>query len=285
MRGRQPDLVAVAAVPLSRLAADDPLRQLAGQSLADRRVYVSRTRHAHRLIDIAAPRQRVAYRPAQAGGRPAERFYLGGMVVGLVLELQQPLLRLAVHVHIHADAASVVLLALLQVIQHAVRAQPPRAYCGDIHQADAPALTPKLPTHAEIHPVSPLHLLPDKRVLKLHAVQLCVESGMSAVVAPIGVQDAQLGLGRVTPLPLEIGDDLTQVIRAHRQPHPLAIRLQLLLRQGSQAVQHRHRPDLRLSRLRQTGEILGTALHRIDIVMPDPVQHIVRHIPAEYEQP
>ena len=58
------------------------------------------------------------------------------MVVGLVLELEEPFLGLSVNIDIHIDAASVVLLALLKVIEHSVGAEPAGTDGCEIHQAE-----------------------------------------------------------------------------------------------------------------------------------------------------
>ena len=128
--GSQTYLVAVAGVAGSSLAADDTLRQLAGHRLRHRLADVASTSHAHGLIDVRPAGERVADGTAQAGGRTTERLDLCGMVVGLVLELEQPFLHTPVHIHIHEDAASVVLLAALHIIQKPLRAQETRANSG-----------------------------------------------------------------------------------------------------------------------------------------------------------
>ena len=64
--------------------------------------------HTHGLIDVAAAGQRVADGAADAGGRAAEGLDLGGVVVGLVLEQEQPVLVLAVHVALDLDGAGVI---------------------------------------------------------------------------------------------------------------------------------------------------------------------------------
>ncbi len=69
VRRRQTDLVAVARIPRRGLLRDDALRQFARKRLGHGLPDVARTRHAHRLIDVAAARQRVADRTAQTRSR------------------------------------------------------------------------------------------------------------------------------------------------------------------------------------------------------------------------
>ena len=88
----QSDLIAVARITGSGLGADDALGLIAGQRFAYGLIDISRTRHTHRLIDVAATRQRIADGNRQAGRSSAERFDLGRVVMGFVLELQEPFL-------------------------------------------------------------------------------------------------------------------------------------------------------------------------------------------------
>ena len=71
---------------------------LPGMRLGHGRQRVGRAGHAHGLVDVAAAGQGVADGAADAGGRAAEGLDLGGVVVGLVLEQEQPVLLLAVDV-------------------------------------------------------------------------------------------------------------------------------------------------------------------------------------------
>ena len=139
----QSDLIAVARITGSGLEADDALGQFAGQRFAYGLIDISRTRHTHRLIDVAATRQRIADGTAQAGRSTAERLDLGRVVMGFVLELQEPFLGPAIDVHIDENAACVVLLAHLQVIEQSLAAQVTGTDGRQVHQADALALAPQ----------------------------------------------------------------------------------------------------------------------------------------------
>ena len=75
------------------------LGQLAGNGFAHGHGRIRRAGHPHRAVDICPAAQRIADRAADTGGRAAEGFNLCGMVVGLVLEQQQPGLFLSVGFH------------------------------------------------------------------------------------------------------------------------------------------------------------------------------------------
>ena len=66
-------------------------------------------------MDIGAAGERVADAPADAGGRAAEGFDLGGVVMRFVFEHQKPVLLLAVHHGGHMNGAGVDLLALVEL--------------------------------------------------------------------------------------------------------------------------------------------------------------------------
>ena len=113
--GRQTDLVAVGAVSLRGGGDELSLGQLARHGVGHGHQRVRRAGHAHGLIDVGAARQRVADGPADTGGRAAEGLNLGGVVVRLVFEHEQPRLFAPGHVHVDLDGAGVDLLALVQV--------------------------------------------------------------------------------------------------------------------------------------------------------------------------
>ena len=130
MGGGKTYLVAIAGISCGSLAADDALRKLAGKSFTYRLCNIARSGHTHGLIHIRTAGKRVADGASKTGGSPSERFYLGRMVVGLVLELEKPFLLLPVHIHIDEHRAGVVLLALLHVVQQAFVAQVARTDSG-----------------------------------------------------------------------------------------------------------------------------------------------------------
>ena len=88
--GGKADLVAVGGIASGGGGDDLPLGQLAGDGLGHGSQRVGRAGDAHGAVDVAPPGQGVTDGAADAGGRAAEGLDLRGMVVGLVLEQQQP---------------------------------------------------------------------------------------------------------------------------------------------------------------------------------------------------
>ena len=115
LAGGKADLVAVGAVAVGRAGRNLAARKLAVQRLLHRDARIAGAGHAHRLIHIRAAGERIADCAAQAGGRSAERLDLRRMIVGFVLELDKPVLRLAVDGNRHLDRARVDLIALVKV--------------------------------------------------------------------------------------------------------------------------------------------------------------------------
>ena len=83
-------------------------------------------------------------------------------------------------------------------------------------------LAPQFAADAQVEGQRILDLVLYERFLDRDALQLGGEGRMAAVVAPIGVEDAQLGLIGIAPLGTEIFHHLAQVVGIHRQPVPLA---------------------------------------------------------------
>ena len=108
--GGKADLVAVGGIARGRGSDDLSLRELAGQGLTDRDGGVCRAGHAHRAVDIGAAGERVTDRAADAGGRAAEGLDLRGVIVGLILEKEQPGLLFSVDLNADLYCAGVDLL-------------------------------------------------------------------------------------------------------------------------------------------------------------------------------
>ena len=157
---------------------------------------------AHGLIDVAAAGQRVADGTADAGGRTAEGLDLGRVVVGLVLEQEQPVLVLAVrHRTLHLDGAGVDLLGLVEILQDALLLQLLGADGAHVHQADgACSSRPSSCAHVHVAVEGLLH----HGVVDLHVVQNGAEGGVAAVIGPVGVDHLDLGDGGVAVLLAEV---------------------------------------------------------------------------------
>ena len=284
VRRRQADLVAVARITSRGLLRDDALRQFPGKRLRNRQVDVPGARHAHRLVDVAATRQRVADRTSEAGRRTAEGFDLRRVVVRLVLELQQPPFRPAVHVNIHVDRAGVVLLRDLQIVQQPLLLQVAGSDRRHVHQADALVLAAQFAADPQVQGQRILDLLLHERLLDRNPFEFGREGRMAAVVAPVGIQNAQLRLEGIAPLPAEVFHHFVEVVGIHRQSHPLAVRLQLVVLHLPKSLQHLDRLHLGLLHVRQHRKVLFARLHGVDIVVADPGQLLFGHAVIEQQQ-
>ncbi len=93
------------------------LRELAWQGIIEGDARVGRASYAHGLVDIGPARKRVPDGAAQAGGCPAKRLDLGGVIMRLVFEHNQPGLFDSVYIGFYDYGAGIDLLGLVQVIQ------------------------------------------------------------------------------------------------------------------------------------------------------------------------
>ena len=167
-------------------------------------------------MDVGSARQRIADTAADTGGRAAEGLDLGGVVVGLVLEHEQPVLLLAVHGGGDVDGAGVDLLALVQLGQQAAFFQGLGTDGGQIHQGLGPLGGLLLAIH--LHPGGQIARIGglDVRVGNVHGVDVGGEGGVAAVVGPVGVHQTHLGDGGVAPLLVpEVGLQELQVVQIH----------------------------------------------------------------------
>ena len=284
VRGSQTDLVAVARIACRGLLRDHALGQLARERLRHRLIDIARTRYAHGLIDIGAARQRIADRAAQTGRRAAERFDFRGVVVGFVLELQQPPLGTAVDLHVDIDRASVVLVAHLQIVQQPPLAQKAGADRGQIHQAEALMLAAQLAADREVQSERILDLVLCERLLDGDLLQFGRKGRVAAMVAPVGIQNAQLRLVGIAAFAAEITDHLGEVVGIHRQALRFAVVRQVGLLHPSEPVEHRHGLHRGLLRVVQHREVLFAGLDGIDVVTADAAERLVRQIAVENEQ-
>ena len=209
--GGKADLVAVGGIARGGGGDDLPLGQLAGDGLGHGGQRVGRAGDAHGAVDVAPPGQRVADSAADAGGRAAEGLDLCGMVVGLVLEEQQPRLGDAVHGDVHLHRAGVDLLALVQLGKLAHGLQMLDGDGREIHQADGLLAAPQGVPGCQIVRVGLLQ----QGVLKGHMVENGAEGGVAAVIGPVGVNHADFRDGGVAAFLLEIGLAESDVVQVH----------------------------------------------------------------------
>ena len=216
--GGEANLVAVAAVAMGGGGDNLTLRQFAGEGLVEGLGGVGSAGHTHGLVDVGAAAQRVADAAAEAGGRTAEGLDLGRVVVGLVLEVDEPLLAVAVDGDRHHDGAGVDFVARLLVVEDAGFLQALGGEGADVHQADklVRATGIMLLMVGQVLPKGALDERFVKALVEVHILQLGGEGGMAAVVAPIGVEHADLGHRRVAVLlVMEVALDMLEVGEGH----------------------------------------------------------------------
>ena len=136
--------------------------QQARDSLRNLLPDVSGTGYAHCLIYIAAAGKRVAYCTAQTGGSASERFDFSRVVVGLVLELEQPFLYPSVHIDVNIDAAGIVFLTDFHVVEQSLRFEVTRSDGGHIHKVETFLRTAEFLTHLQIHSECSVNILFDE---------------------------------------------------------------------------------------------------------------------------
>ena len=236
LTGSQTDLVAVGGITGGGSGHQLALGQLAGQSLAHRHQRVTGTGHTHGLIDVAAAGQRVTDGTADAGGCAAEGLDLRGMIVGLVLEQQQPRLSDAVHGDVHLYRAGVDLLALVQLGQLPRGLQVLDGDGRQIHQADGLLAAAKGIPDFQIVLVGLLQ----QGVLKGHVVENGAEGGVAAVIGPVGVNHADFRDGGVAAFFPEIGLAEDDVVQIHGKAVVSDKVRQLVTAQFREAGQGRH---------------------------------------------
>ena len=236
LAGGKADLVAVAGVTGSSGGDQLALGQLAGHRLGDRLQRVGCAGHAHGLVDVAAAGQGIADGTADAGGSTAERLDLGGVVVGLILKEEQPVLQLAVDIALDLDSAGVDLLALVQVLQDSALLQGLGGDGGAVHQGAVLLVAASLLAQGHVAVKGSLHQL----VIDLHIVQNGTEGSVAAVVGPVGVDQADLGDGGVAVLGLEVVLAELDVGVVHGQALLVAEGFQGIVVQGGKAGQGLH---------------------------------------------
>ena len=232
----QADLIAIGGIAGRRRCHQLALGQLAGNGVGHGHRGVGRARDAHGLVHVGAARQRIADGAAHAGGRTAEGLNLGGMVVGLVLEEVQPVLLLAIDIHLALDGAGVDLLGLVEAGENALFLQPLRADGAHVHEADRLLIAAELVAQLQIAVEGGLHV----GVGDFHVIEHGAEGGVAAVVRPVGVDHLDLSDGRIAALFSEVGAAELDVGQIHGQAALVDEAGQLVIGKGGEALDDLH---------------------------------------------
>ena len=211
--GGQTDLVAVGGVAGCGAGGNIALRQLALEGLLARSVDVTCAGQTHGLVDPRATRQRVADCATETGRGATEWLDFGRVVVGLVLEHEEPLAVIALDVDV--DGAGVDFFGDFLVI-HDTRATQFAAHDGaHVHQGAWLVRATVELTQLVVATQRAIQLRGKARLVVLDGGQLGVEGGVAAVVRPVGIQRGQLYLGRSAALGAEVILDGLQVGQRH----------------------------------------------------------------------
>ena len=145
-------------------------------------------------------------------------------------------------------------------------------------------LTSQLTADAQVEGQRILDFVLHEGLLDGDALQFGREGRMAAVVAPVGIQDAQLRLEGVATLRAEVLHHLVEVVGIHRQTHPLTIGFEFVILHLPKTLQHLNGFHLGLLHVAQHREILLARLHGIDVVVADTGQLLLRDARIEEQQ-
>ena len=232
LSGGQTDLVAVGGV--ARRSGGDQflLRKLSFHGLTDAAQRIGTAGDAHGGIHVASAGQRVTDGTADTGGGSAERLDLRRMVVGLVFKQKQPVLIFAVDFYFDLDGAGIDLLGFVQFLELTDGFQIPCADGAHVHEGHGLGAVEIL-AGLYILVVSRLQFL----VVGLDGVDDGVEGGVTAVVGPVGVDDADLRDGGIPVLTAEIIPAADEIAQIHGQTLFLGEVRQLIVAELDEAVQ------------------------------------------------
>ena len=198
--GSKTDLVAVAGVARSGSGGYLSGRELTLDGLFDRQQRVGSAGDSHCLVYIGTSGKRVADSAAETCRSAAERLDFGRVVVGLVLEHEEPVLVPAVNVYLDADGACVDLLAFVEILQNAVFLELFRGEGSDVHEAQRLVVAAQLVAVRLVFSVC----ICDVGGLDIRVVDDGAECCVAAVIRPVGVDHADLSDGRIAVLALEV---------------------------------------------------------------------------------
>ena len=159
-----------------------------------------------------------------------------------VLEQVQPILVLAVHVHLALHRAGVDFLGLVQTGEDALGLQPLRADGAHVHKAHGLGVAAQFVAHVQVLLVRGLHAL----VIDGNVRHFRAERGVAAVVRPVRIDHLDFGDGGATTFALEVLLAKRQVSLVHGQLALVDEALQLVGGKVKEAVEHLDRRRLRL---------------------------------------
>ena len=267
LTGGQADLVAVGGITGGGGGDELALRELAFKRLGHRHGRIGGTGHAHGLIHVGTAGKRVADAAADAGCRTTERFDFRRVVVGFVLEQEQPILIMAIHINLHLDGAGVDFFGFVKILQNTVLLEPLRADGAHIHKAYGLFVAAKLVTHLKILIERGLH----GRVVNLHIIKLRAERGVTAMIGPIRVDHLDFRNRRITLFFGEVSTAELQISQIHGQATVGDELLKIGVAHGAETFDDLHLARHRHLRLQRGLGIQRSfaSLDRVDHIMLD----------------
>ena len=199
------------------------------------------------------------------------------MVVGLILEHEDPVGFLAVNVRLDLDGAGVDLLALIEILQNAALLEDPRAHRCQIHQRQGLVLTSELCAVGKVLVIGAANVIGRD----IDVFDIRQEGRMTAVIAPVGVDHADLGDGGVALLGItEVILTELDVVIVHRQTEFLDEGIQTRFVQADKALQRLHGGGDVVVRVKG---IVGVqrrlaGLHGVDEILLDRLELLIRQV-------
>ena len=191
------------------------------------------------------------------------------MVVGFVLEHEQPFLEAAVHFDIHIDAAGIVFLADFHVVEFADAAEISSADGGHVHEVQALAFAAKFLAESEVEFQCSVDFLLGEGVLDPVFLEFRGECGVAAMVAPICIEDPELGLVGLAAFFGEVLDHFSEVVGIHCQTHLAAICLIFRRLHFREPFEDGYRLDGGLLGVGELGQVFLAGFNGIDHIMSD----------------
>ena len=265
LTGGKTDLVAIRGIAGGGGGDQFALGELAFERFGNRNGRISSTGYTHGLIHVGTAGKRVADASADAGCRTAERFDFRRVVVGFVLEQEQPILIMAIHINLHLDGAGVDFFGFIKILQNAVLLEPLRADGAHIHKAYRLFVAAKLVTHLKILIERGLHGC----VIDLHIIKLRAERGVTAMIGPIRVDHLDFRDRRITLFLGKVSTAELQISQIHGQATVDDELLEIGVAHGAETFD-----DLHLARYRHLRLQRGLGFQR-SFARLDRVDHIM----------
>ena len=133
------------------------------------------------------------------------------------------------HIDVNEYAAGVVFLTHLHVIKFARFPEILGAYRRHIHEVQPLAFPAEIFPHLKIEAHSSVNVLLYKGVFNSNILQFSGESSVTAMIAPIGVENPELCLIGIPTLSGEIGSHFLEVVLIHGESHLLPVGCEIII--------------------------------------------------------